>query len=247
MSNHPFSRYGIEHLSCSSLNLWRASPGIWALRYIAKMKDKGNPAMWRGSAVENGLAAMLRGSKVDSACKIAEQAFDLNSQGELTEDNEGERDLISPMLQQCVGWKPPSDLAATQIRVEHYLDDIPVPLVGFLDFSFQCGTDVDLKTTKACPSNPRPDHVRQVSLYRAARKRKGGVLYVTGKRWAYFDINDDVMERAIGDLQSDALCLLNFLSRCDGKQDVLRSLPIDWDSFYAPKTKIPLTEILMAG
>lgn len=247
MSNHPFSKYGIEHLSCSSLNLWRASPGIWALRYIAKMKDKGNAAMWRGSAVENGLAAMLRGTQVDVAASISHQAFDLNSSGELTEDNEGERDLIEPMLKQCVGWKPPSNLSATQIKVEHWFDEIPIPLIGYLDFSFEDGTDVDLKTTKACPSNPRADHVRQVSLYRAARKRKGGLLYVTGKRWSYFNIDDDQMKRALGDLQSDALCLLNFLSRFDGKESVMRALPIDWDSFYAPKTKIPLAEILMAG
>ena len=53
-----FGRFGISHLSASSLNLWRASPGIFALRYLAKIKDSGNAAMWRGSAVENGLAAV---------------------------------------------------------------------------------------------------------------------------------------------------------------------------------------------
>lgn len=247
MTNHPFKRYGIEFLSCSSLNLWRAQPGLWAVRYLAKVKDDGTAAMWRGTAVENGLSALLRGAELEQATKLAEQNFDLNRNGQIEDEITQERELIAPMLKQCADWTPPADLSATQMRVQYVFPDVPIPIIGYLDFAFESGHDVDLKTTKACPSTPRPDHVRQVSLYRAARGRTGGVLYVTGKRWAYYDINDDMMERALGDIQSDALTLQNFLSRCDSKQDALRSLPIDWDSFYAPKVKVPLHELLLAG
>lgn len=239
-----FERFEIKHLSVSSLNLWRASPGVWALRYIARLKDDGNAAMWRGSAVENGLAAHLRGH--DNPCSIAHDAFDLNCQGEIADEITAERGLIEPMLDVCKLWKPPAELNATQLRVEYFLDHIPIPLIGYLDFAFQ-DIDVDLKTTKACPSVPRPDHVRQVSLYRAARGRNGGLLYVTAKKYAYYDVDDDAMERGLNDLQCDALSLYNFLSRCDSKQDALKSLPVDWESFYAPKTKVPLSEILLAG
>ena len=137
-------------------------------------------------------------------------------------------------------------LNAVQLRVEHWLEDIPIPVVGYLDFAFE-GIDIDLKTTKACPAAPRPDHVRQVALYRAARGRAGGILYVTGKKYAYFDVDDDMVERGLSDLQADALSLSNFLARCDSKQDALKSLPVDWDNWAAPKTKVPLSEILMAG
>jgi hypothetical protein len=73
-----FDRFNIPHLSASSLNLWRSAPGIWALRYVRGIKDGGNPAMWRGSAVENGLAALLHGRTLEQAIYIAEQSFDMN-------------------------------------------------------------------------------------------------------------------------------------------------------------------------
>lgn len=242
---HSFARFSIDHLSPSSLNLWRSAPGVWALRYIAKIKDDGSPAMWRGTAVENGLAALLRGRTLDSATTIAHQSFDLNAK-DYPDDATEERDLIAPMVEQCSRWKAPSTLNATQLRVEYFFDPIPVPIVGYLDFGFE-GIDIDLKTTKACPSTPRADHVRQVSIYRAARNRSGGLLYVTGKRHQYFGVDDDAMNEALSELHADALSLNNFLARCDAREDVLRSLPVDYDHFRAPKVKIPLSEILLAG
>lgn len=243
---HAFQRHGIDHLSCSSLGLWRSAPGIWAVRYLAKVNDGGNAAMWRGSAVENGLAIFLRTGDMEKACVAALATFDQNSMGELSNEIDAERKLIVPMLEECGNWHPISPLNATQLRVEHYLDNIPIPIIGYLDFAFEFG-DVDLKTTKACPSVPRPENVRQVSLYRAARGRGGGLLYVTTKKHAYFDVDDESMEKSLSDLTADALSLRNFLARCDSKEDALRSLPIDYDNFRAPKTKVPLAHILSAG
>lgn len=247
-TTNSFERFGINHLSASSLNLWKNAPGIWSIRYLAKIKDAGNPAMWRGSAVENGLTALLRGQKLQQACDAAHQSFSLNCQSAPAdalqiEDEEG---LITCMVEQCAKWQPPSDLNAAQLKVEYFFDPVPIPVIGYLDFAFD-GIDVDLKTTKACPSTPRHDHIRQVSIYRAARNRSGGVLYVTGKRHAYFDVGDEAMNDAIEELRADALSLNNFLARCDTREDALRSLPVDWDHYAAPKTKIPLSEILMAG
>lgn len=243
-----FHRFGIDHLSPSSLNTWRTAPGIWALRYIAKMTDKGNAAMWRGSAVEDGLKALLLGKDIEAAIALAHQSFDMNAQGEASDENIAEHELISPMVRQCQNWKAPGPIAATQLKIEYRFEHIPIPVIGWLDFAFmEPAIDIDCKSTKAIPSAPRADHVRQVSLYRAARGRAGGVLYVSSKRHAYYDIGDDDMERALGDMHNDALSLNNFLAKCDTKQEIMRSLPIDWDHFQAPKIKVPLAEILLAG
>lgn len=243
-----FKKHGIEHLSASSLNLWRESPGIWALRYLGRVKDDGNPAMWRGKSVEDGCAALLRGISLASACELAHQSFALNCQGELTEEIEVERGLISPMVKQCSYWKPPSALAATQLRIEHWFDDVPIQVIGYLDLAFD-DTDVDIKTTTRCPSTPWLSHVRQVSIYRAARGRKGGILYVTGKRHEYFPIGDDAMASALGDMQSDALCLSQFLGRVENAKGALACLPLNREHFQYPKhvTKVPLADILLAG
>ena len=244
---HALTRFGIEHLSPSSLNLWRSSPGLWALRYVAKIKDDGNAAMWRGKAVEDGFAALLRGTDIRAAQSMALQTFDQNAQGESSDTIDAEREMIGPMIfSASLGWQKPGPLNATQLKVEHWFDDVPVPVIGYLDFAFD-GVDVDLKTTKACPSTPRPDHVRQVALYRAARGRDAGILYVTAKKHQYFHIDDDTCERALGDLQSCALALTQFLDRMPSKKDVLRCLPMDSDHYAFPKLKVPLAEVLLAG
>lgn len=238
MSNDPFKRHGIEHLSPSALNTWRASPGVWALRYLGKMRDDGNAAMWRGTAVENGMAALLRGTNLEAATSAAHQSFDMNAAGEVAEEITEERALIAPMLKQCLLWNAPSPLNASQLKVEHWFEDVSVPVIGYLDFSFE-GIDVDLKTTKACPSSPRSDHVRQVSLYRVARKRNGGILYVTGKRQQYFDIDSQSMEMALNDLHADALSLMSFLSRVDSAREAIQSLPMDRSHFMFPTKPVP--------
>lgn len=245
---HSFERFGIGHLSASSLNLWRASPGVWAIRYIGGIKDAGNPAMWRGTAVENGLVALLRGQPLSAAVAAAHQSFDLNAKDyqEIDGDMTAERGLITPMIEQCSRWKPPSALNATQLKIEHYFDPVPIPVIGYLDLAFD-GIDIDCKSTKALPSAPRPDHIRQVSLYRAARGRNGGVLYVTNKKHAYYEIDDAAMNEALDELAATALSLNNFLARMESREDVLRSLPVDYEHFQAPKTRVPLNQILMAG
>ncbi len=246
---HSFERFGIQHLSPSSLNTWRSAPGLWARQYIARIKDGGNSWMWRGNAVETGMAALLRGETSGEALNAAYMNFDLNALGTSEDGVETERAMIEPMLKQLAKWKAPSELNATQIKIEYWFDPIPIPIIGYLDFAFD-GIDVDLKTTKACPkpaTGPRPDHVGQASIYRAARERAGGLLYVSGANHTYFEVTDEMMDEALEQMRATALSLNNFLARMDTKEDILRSLPIDYSHWKAPKTKIPLEEILLAG
>lgn len=234
MSNDPFARHGIKHLSPSSLNMWRNSPGIWTLKYLLRIEDGGSPAMWRGSAVEAGKAAMLRGVTMPEAVKIARDLFDQEAAGEVRDDIASERVIIEPMLAQCARWQAPGPLNASQLKVEHWIHDaISVPVIGYLDFGFD-GIDVDLKTTKAMPSAARPDHVRQVSLYRVARNRRGALLYVTPKKMAQYEVDDAAMNTALAGLRADALSLSRFLSCHADAESAVRSLPMDTEHYAFP-------------
>ncbi len=245
MSNDPFARHGIKHLSPSSLNLWRNSPGIWALRYLAKITDDGSPAMWRGSAVEQGMAALLRGVAMPEALKIARDWFDQEAAGEIRDDIASERVILEPLLLGCSLWMAPGQLNASQLKVEHWISDaISVPIIGYLDFGFD-GIDIDLKTTKVMPSAARPDHVRQVSLYRAARNRRGALLYVTPKKHAQYEVDDAAMNAALAGLRADALSLSRFLASHQDAESAVRSLPLDTDH-YAYPTGITLPDYLAA-
>ena len=228
----PFDAHGIDHLSASSLNLWMANPREWAVRYLAKQEaEEPDPALWRGSAVEAGLTCWLRGGSVEQAQAAAGDSFELNALGDLSDAAEAERALVRLMLDRACRWTAPADFAASQLRINHWFDDVPVPLVGFLDFAFAADIDVDLKTTRACPSQPRGNHVRQVALYRAARRRRGGLLYVTAKKLAYFEIDDADTQAALDDLHAAALSLTEFLAKVGDADEALACLPYNPDDF----------------
>lgn len=236
---NPFETHGIGHLSPSSLNLFIAQPGIWALRYLARRKEAGNVRMWRGTAVEAGFVHYLHAGKLREAYDAAHRSFALNVEenGEQGEAADKERALLEPMLNQALLWTPPSALNASQIKVEHWFDDVPVPVIGYVDLAFD-GIDVDLKTTMRCPSKPDPTHVRQVSLYRAARKREGRLLYVTDKRYAYYAVDDEMMATALEELNDAARKLSKLLGAFKTADDVMAALPIDYSSYMAPKVRV---------
>src|SRR5690242_19227681 len=98
--------HGIDHLSASSLNLWMANPREWAVRYLAKETEEADPSMWRGAAVEAGLTCRLRGGSVEQARAAAWDNFELNALGEVSDEVEAERSLVSAMLDRAYGWTP---------------------------------------------------------------------------------------------------------------------------------------------
>ena len=54
-----FETHNIEHLSPSSINLFITDPCMWIIRYLFGYKDNGNPAMWRGSCVDEAVGKMV--------------------------------------------------------------------------------------------------------------------------------------------------------------------------------------------
>lgn len=239
-----FLKHGINHLSPSSLNCWLSAPGIWTLRYLGGAKDDGNAAMWRGSAVEAGLHRLLLGKPDTEALGAAQESFDGQCAGEVSEAIETEGKIIPGMVKRGMEWLASAKigpLAATQLKVETRLDGVSVPVIGYLDFTFMEGPDVDCKTTKACPSKPRPDHVRQLSLYWQARERPQSLLYLTEKRFAYFPVPEDDLKAGIADLTRAAQSLERFLSYMPDANAAIRCMPMEKDSFMwsaAAETKL---------
>lgn len=230
-----FEQHGIKHLSPSSLNAYISHPGIWAWTYLARQKGPGNAKMWRGSAVETGFVYYLHTADLQGAYETATRQFWLNvdennARGEAADKQAA---LIEPMISQALLWTPPSYLNAHQIKVEHWFDDVPVPVVGYVDLAFE-GIDVDLKTTERMPSKPSNEHIRQVSLYRVARQKSGGLLYVTDKRYQSFNIDDEMMAKGLKELEDAARKVTALLTRLTS-EEILSILPIDYDHYRAPK------------
>jgi len=226
-----FARHGIRHLSPSSLNLWREQPGLWTLRYLNGFREDAGAAAWRGSAVEAGLEHFLRKRDLEAAELHAVASFEANAQGLADDETDAERQLLVPMLRRAVdAFCEAPDLIATQLKVELFLDGVPVPVIGYADFVLEDGSIIDLKTTKQCPSAPKPDHARQVALYSEARQAPASLLYVTAKRSERYPVEDTAPH--IAAMRRDALALQWFLERHEDGQSALRSLPCNTDHFF---------------
>lgn len=232
---NPFEKFGIKALSPSSLNLWRSQPGTWTRRYLGKIREDAGAAAWRGDAVEEGYRHILLKQEWNAAYDAALSIFEQKCVGEISDTIDAERDRIEPMMRQCIHWENPP-LNAHRIKVTYRMDGVPVPIEGWLDFAFE-GIDVDLKSTTRLPSEPRPEAVRQVSLYRAARNRRGGLLYVSEKKHSFFEIDDAAMKTALRDMREDAIILTEFLKLCPTAETAMKVLPVDWDDFRAPKVR----------
>lgn len=228
MKGDPFKYHGIGHLSPSSLNLFAAEPAFWTLKYLWKVRDDVGDAAHRGTAVEAGVEHLLGGQPLPVAEAVAQQNFSLNY-GDADSD---ERRAIRPMLEQAAAavsqfGKP----IARQKKVEHRVDGIEVPIVGYLDWEFEDGV-IDLKTTHRLPSAPRQDHVRQVALYTAATGKPSSLVYVTTKKFAVYPISPADSEAALQSLVRTARAVRKVLYYSATREEVAEFFSPNFESFY---------------
>lgn len=250
MSN-PFARFGIEHLSPSSLNTYAANPALWCGKYLMGWKDDMGPSAHRGTAVEAGLDVFLFRDRsrpvaevLEAATQIAYQTFARLTNGLADLDHESERGNLEPMLLQAVaGMKNAPVPVARQVRVEHYVDGIEVPIIGFCDYVFE-DYGLDLKTTKACPSSIKSDHGRQIALYSKAKAKPFKLFYVTGKRNETYPLGDNEAALHLRDLERHARAVRHLLSKASDARDAARIFAPEFTDFrWSDKTRALADEL----
>ena len=235
---NPFDRFGIKHLSPSSLNLFQASPALWAGKYLYGWKDDAGPAAKRGTAVEAGLDVYLWERDIEKAAAVALDNFAMNTQGVAEPEYEKERALIPYMLGQAIKTlaDAPTPLAR-QVKVEHYFDGLQVPVIGYIDYLWPDRLR-DLKSTMRIPSELKGDHGRQVSLYWKVKQLPASIVYVSDKRHSELDLNEDDAQRHLWDMQRCADTLQHVLSRVEDRNDFIRFYVPDFDNFrWSEQTK----------
>lgn len=227
----PFAKHDIDHLSASSLALYRNEPSLWVLKYLHGLKDEANAAMWRGTAVEAAVDKILyENCDADAAVGAAMQTFEMNAQGDLSEDVAKERAAIPDFVKQAaVMFRPLGKPIARQFKIEYWLDGIEVPVIGYIDYLFAEYLR-DLKTTYRLPSGPRADHVIQVSIYAAAKKIRPWLDYITPKKGASFPV--DQTDDALWSVRRSAMAIRTMLDRAGDKQEAASFFAPNFDSFY---------------
>lgn len=221
----------IDHLSPSSLRLWRNAPAAWVSRYLYGMREDGGPKTWRGKAVEAAVDRVALANADDSAAMVAAlAAFEAEAKGEVTDEIEKERQVLGDFVRLGAGVfrnELPSRVLTSQVRIDHNYPGVDIPIMGYADYILEDGSALDLKTTTALPSKPRPDDVYQVAFYRDS----GYLAYVTPKKAALYPIKPEEIAEAREDMIRSARSLQYALRTFETPLQMLRCYPLPADTY----------------
>jgi len=239
-----FDLHGIEHLSASSLNLWASEPAVWALERLLSHRSPPSASMARGKAVEEGVSRGLTDPErpLQACVEAALSCFDRDMALNPDERRDSERASIAGYvehgLQELRRYGVPT---AYQDRVEMRLDDVPVPLIGFIDWRFdQHGLIVDLKTTERLPAAISLSHARQGSIYARAHGNYGmRFAYVKpvatkkdGRAVCVYELERAEIDRQLTALRQIALRLERFLRLSTDARELCGLIVPDYERFH---------------
>ena len=230
-SNNPFKAHGINYLSPSSINTYINDTSLWVARYLFKIKSSSGASAVRGIATEFVLADKYEKGVFDynlldvkfmSLC--AESGIDL---GDIKTAKEKKllKDFGS-VIDKNFDYK---NLEAYQEKVEVPIDDMPVPIMGYIDFRFK-DKIVDLKTSTRMPIRPTEAQKRQMALYSMAYPNSSvDLFFATPKEHKRFTLKNLTLYKK--QLRKVALSIQKFLSISDDKHELASLMYPNLDSW----------------
>jgi|TARA_Y100000289_G_scaffold4274_1_gene3953 hypothetical protein len=121
------------------------------------------------------------------------------------------------------------NLEAYQEKVEVPIDDMPVPIMGYIDFRFK-DKIVDLKTSTRMPIRPTEAQKRQMALYSMAYPNSSvDLFFATPKEHKRFTLKNLTLYKK--QLRKVALSIQKFLSISDDKHELASLMYPNLDSW----------------
>jgi len=193
MSNNPFEKHNVGHLSASSINEFITNPQRWIL-HVSGFRDRfGIPAMWRGTAVDKALTISIEEPDVSDAQIIAwaQNYFDEEHKGAISDripvnsiKAESERDNLSRYLTPAIPhFRSLGKPLASQKKIKLEFEELPIPIIGYLDLLYD-GVVRDIKTVGRLPTKVPTATCRQLSIYATAENCIPIVDYVHATKTA---------------------------------------------------------------
>ena len=220
LSNNPFAVHGINYLSPSSINTYINDNALWVARYLFGVKSSNGASAVRGIATEATLANKYEKKTFDfnyldmhfmSLC--AESGVDLGDIKTAKEKKllEGFGKVIDENFKY-------DNLETYQEKVEVNIEDLPVPVIGYVDFLFK-DKIVDLKTTNRMPSNPTEAQKRQMALYSMAYPKKSvDLFFASSKQHKIFTLSN--LTKYKKQIKNLAFTIQRFLSLSSDKHEL---------------------------
>lgn len=252
-----FERHGIAHLSPSAINAWINSPSLFVLERLLGHRGQMGASAHRGTATEVGVSAGLFDHNLtpEACVEIALPVYDKLTALSGDPKRADERAVIPGMVAQGLSLRDRGRPIvpnvegrfgqAPQHKIEIRLEDVPVPVIGYLDWLYD-DCIVDLKSTLRVPSSMSEPHLRQASVYKAFHKRRQvHFLYVSDKRSALMTLTRPQYDQAMRELVGASRRLERFLSLSDDARELAAIVPHSSESFYFndPATKAKAIEV----
>lgn len=242
----------LDHFSASQINQFLAEPALWCLRRFWNVKGDVGPGAWRGTACEAALDVALYRPETpaDELLATAIRCFDKEAQGLVTDKIEKERGQIERYLANMNGLAKQFGVPlARQVRIEWWPEGFDVPVIGWVDYSFETG-DVDLKTTGRKPSftpngliRDKAEHLRQMAIYNAARDKPQTLCYLTpANEPILYPVSEEEMAAALAEVKAAVRAMQRINAAADA-DDIAQFFPprdtagFRWDDITREKAK----------
>jgi len=217
-SNNPFDQFDIEHLSASSINLFIQDIPLFIVRYLAKHKSPTNPAMLRGTVIDHCIGNK---TSIEEAQKEFKKIMNYEKkQGNVFDKEKADTEYNNIQRYLEIGipfYKQLGDPVSYQKKVELQYEDLPIPVLGFVDMEYSdCIRDI--KTTAKRPATLLPPVQRQLAIYATALEKNrayADYLYVTKTKAEVITLECDDIDMRLNEVYRVALAMMNLLQNND--------------------------------
>jgi hypothetical protein len=254
-------RWNIRHFSASQINMMIQNMPCWIVQNLYKVKTVPNLPMVGGTVAERAIEFGLINldASLEDCIEVARKEFNSRTalMGFSQQAKEGKLDdiigygsarksypgMIATAIKALRPYGVPSE---TQAKIETWLPGVPVPIIGYKDFSYdEHGLDVDLKTTGRMPKDMSLSHQLQGAIYwRASNNRSQRFCYTTKSEARVLELDAYYAEQAIDRATAAIYTLMHMLERCEAVDDLTKLVIPNWDDFYwSPTTKAKGMEV----
>ena len=176
----------INHLSYSSISLYQRCPRKWKFRYIEKVPTKASEALAFGGAIHNTIEDYLRSGGDLLAIwesrwveKSRDEEVDFDAQTDQALFQQGLEMLQSEEILAGLNTIRPAmadDQPLIEKKVTLAVDDVPLPVIGYVDIITADQLPGDFKTSQNRWSESKAGQEIQPLFYLAALEQEGHAL-----------------------------------------------------------------------
>ena len=229
--NNPFEVHNIDYLSPSSMNTYISDVPMWVARYLFGVKSGSGAGAVRGIVQESVLADKYKTGKFDFD-SLEVKYIDTCIEFKLDLEDvkiEKEKKLLKNFGKIIDDNFDYTDLQDYQERVEVELEDMPIPVMGYIDFRFK-DKIVDLKTTTRMPSKPTEAQMRQMAFYSMAYPDNSvDLFFATPKDYKKFTLDNLSVYKK--QLKKVAFSIQKFLSVSNDRHELASLVYPNYDSW----------------